>query len=369
MAAALIRCSSRLLVSRPSHVANGGTLPRILGSCVNLNTNQTCQKHTFVDIEPATAVLTGAIIPWAEQNFFQKLFFPYNYPIMHYMDLLTDYMPWWVAIIGTTATVKLVFTPFILRQNVTGIKLHNLAPQTQKLQEQVNEAMCTGNNYEAALNRSKLFLLYKEHDVSIWQRLWPSLIQAPAFMSIFLLLRRLSSQPIETMLTGGALWFENLSLPDPLYILPLMTSATLYLQMRYGFEGSVAPLATAGPIAKWMIRVVPVGLFAITYNFPAAVLLYWTSTNVFTLMYARAFRLQAIKRKFNIPECLVHDPKDLPMSSTSFKSQIKKAMDAGASKRTSMDVRRLDDIRFRKAGVGPLTKTYKNEPPKPFKAD
>lgn len=373
--AALVRFSTRILGQ--SHVvvhgaATGAFQPRIMGSCVNLNlnANQTSHKHTLVDIDPAVSeVLTGAIIPWAQQNFMQKLFFPYNYPLMHYMDLLSDYAPWWLAIVGTTATVKLVFSPFILKQNVIGIKLHNISPETQKLQEKVNEAMCTGNNYEAALLRTKLMLLYKEHDVSIWQRLWPSLIQAPAFMSIFLLLRRLSGQPVETMLTGGALWFENLTLPDPFFILPLMTSATLWLQMKYGFEGSVAPLANTGPIGTWVVRLMPVGLFALTYSFPAAVLVYWTSTNVATILFARFFRLRSVKSWLNIPECLKHDPKDLPMSSTTFRGQIRKAMDVGSSKRTSLDVRRLDEVAFRKAGVGPLTKTYKTRPPQPVKTD
>lgn len=368
-----MRFSTRILSH--SHVAaSGGAFqPRILANCaaggVNLNANQTSGKHTLVDIESVATEVTGAILPWAEQNFFQKLFFPINYPLMHYMDLLTDHMPWWLAIVGTTATVKLLFSPFILKQNVTGIKLYNLTPETQKIQEKVNEAMCTGNNYETAMQRSKLFLLYKEHDVSIWQRLWPSLIQAPAFASIFLLLRRLSNQPVESMLTGGAFWFENLTVPDPYYILPLMTSASLWLQMRYGFEGSVAPLANAGPVGKWMVRIMPIGLFAITYNFPAAVLLYWTSTNFMTILYARVFRLQAVKKWLNIPECLKHDPKDLPMANTTFKEQIKKAMDAGKGKRTSLDVRRLDEVAWRKAGVGPITKTYKTKPPQLTKSE
>jgi hypothetical protein len=33
------------------------------------------------------------------------------------------------------------------------------------------------------------------------------------------------------METGGALWFENLCMSDPFYLLPLLTSTTLYLQV------------------------------------------------------------------------------------------------------------------------------------------
>jgi hypothetical protein len=36
-----------------------------------------------------------------------------------------------------------------------------------------------------------------------------------------------------SMETGGALWFENLCMSDPFYLLPLLTSTTLYLQVPY----------------------------------------------------------------------------------------------------------------------------------------
>ena len=37
--------------------------------------------------------------------------------------------------------------------------------------------------------------------------------------------------PVESFTTGGALWFENLTIADPFYLLPLMTSATLFYQV------------------------------------------------------------------------------------------------------------------------------------------
>ena len=39
--------------------------------------------------------------------------------------------------------------------------------------------------------------------------------------------------PVESMTTGGMLWFENLTVADPFYLLPLMTSATLFVQVSF----------------------------------------------------------------------------------------------------------------------------------------
>lgn len=38
--------------------------------------------------------------------------------------------------------------------------------------------------------------------------------------------------PVESMTTGGILWFENLIIADPFYLLPLFTSATLFVQVH-----------------------------------------------------------------------------------------------------------------------------------------
>lgn len=306
--------------------------------------------------------ITGAILPFSELNFVQMLFFPYTYAVMYYLDLLTQHLPWWLAIVGTTATIRLAFFPLVVKQNIIGIKLYNILPETQRIQVKVNEAMATGNGYEAAINKTKLKLLYDEHDVSVKKRLLPILFQAPMFMTTFFLLRRISYEPVEALLSGGAFWFTNLTVPDPFYILPIMTSVSMWALMEFGLEGSSGPLSGMGPIGRWIMRGLPVGLFLIVYNFPAAVLLFWTTNNIFTLIYALVLKTKFAKRKLGIPNRLNHDPASLPLTNQTFRSQVKTAADSSRNTRTTLDIRRLDDIAFRKAGVGPLRKTYKSPP-------
>jgi YidC/Oxa1 family membrane protein insertase len=164
------------------------------------------------------------------------------------------------------------------------------------------------------------------------------------------------------MATGGALWFTDLTVPDPLFILPVITCTSMFLLFEFGMEGSVDPRQGMAPIGRYLMRSLPFVMFLFVHNFPAATLLFWSTSNLFTLSYAMLLKNSWIKKKLNIPARLKHDPASLPLSNVSFKDQFKDAMEKGKVKRTSMDVRRLDDIAFRKAGVGPLRKTYK-EPP------
>lgn len=42
--------------------------------------------------------------------------------------------------------------------------------------------------------------------------------------------------PVESMKTGGLYWFSDLTVPDPLYILPVLTSTTLFVTIKTGTD-------------------------------------------------------------------------------------------------------------------------------------
>lgn len=54
----------------------------------------------------------------------------------------------------------------------------------------------------------------------------------PVFISVFMGLRGMANVPIESLRTGGMLWFTDLTLADQYYLLPIITSATLYLTVE-----------------------------------------------------------------------------------------------------------------------------------------
>ena len=42
--------------------------------------------------------------------------------------------------------------------------------------------------------------------------------------------------PVDSMKTGGLSWFADLTVADPYYILPILTSTTLFVQFYLGVE-------------------------------------------------------------------------------------------------------------------------------------
>ena len=62
------------------------------------------------------------------------------------------------------------------------------------------------------------------------------LLQVPIFFSVFFGLRKMAYLPVESLRTGGILWFTDLTVPDPFYALPLMTMASLLATLEVWFN-------------------------------------------------------------------------------------------------------------------------------------
>ena len=103
-------------------------------------------------------------------------------------------------------------------------------------------------------------------------------------MSMFLGLRGMANLPVESMMVGGVGWFEDLTLRDPFYVLPLVTAATMGLQIKLGVDGMGSQ--AVGPIMRKVQYAIPAFITMFTFNFPAVrldlrLVLKETSTTLF----------------------------------------------------------------------------------------
>ena len=71
-----------------------------------------------------------------------------------------------------------------------------------------------------------------KHQINPVKNVLPGMIQMPIFISMFLGLRKMANLPVPSMETGGILWFENLTMMDPLHVtsvdIVLLVSPVLY---------------------------------------------------------------------------------------------------------------------------------------------
>ena len=132
------------------------------------------------------------------------------------------HLPWWVAIIASTIVLRTVLLPVAIKVQTNGAKLHNIRPETEKLMAKMKQYKQAGNTAMAEQVTGQLYGLYQKHNCNPFKMLAMPLVQVPLFISFFISIRRMAAVPVESMKTGGALWFTDLTIPDPYFVLPFM---------------------------------------------------------------------------------------------------------------------------------------------------
>lgn len=112
------------------------------------------------------------------------------------------------------------------------------------------------------------------------------LIQMPFVVTIFVGLRQMANLPVPSFKDAGFLWFADLTIADPFYILPVATSALFWLSLEFGSEG-MASSALPGNRGKMLARIVPLAMFPFMVMFPAALCWYWASSSALGLAQVR----------------------------------------------------------------------------------
>ena len=105
-----------------------------------------------------------------------------------------------------------------------------------------------------------------KHQINPVKNVLPGMIQMPIFISMFLGLRKMANLPVPSMETGGILWFENLTMMDPFYMLPVLTSCSLFLQFYIGADGQ--NFKTMGRTQRIFMMGLPFFIMPFTFNFP-----------------------------------------------------------------------------------------------------
>jgi YidC/Oxa1 family membrane protein insertase len=137
--------------------------------------------------------------------------------------------PWWVSISLTAIAIRaILFKPYIAAAD-NAARMQAVKPITDPLNKQM---MATRGDTTAVLQlRSEIQAINKKAGIKLWKSLVP-MTQVFAGYGTFVLLRAMAKLPVPGLETGGALWFHNLTVPDPYLILPAATALALHWVLR-----------------------------------------------------------------------------------------------------------------------------------------
>ena len=119
--------------------------------------------------------------------------------------------------------------------------------------------------------------LYRNAGVNPLAGCLPLLVQMPFLMGMFYALQSLDYGGDPTFL-----WIENLSNPDPFYILPVLSAVSTYVLQKQTASSSGS--AQMQMQMKIMAVVMPLFIGWISCNFAAGLVIYWIVNNVIQIL-------------------------------------------------------------------------------------
>ena len=209
-----------------------------------------------------------------DYGIFTIIAYPMNWLVNLYHGWLGN---WGWAIIAMTITIRLLIWP-LYRKSYTSMKrMSLLQPQMQALKEKYP------NDQQKV--QMEMMKLYQQYGISPMGGCLPMLLQMPIFFSFFYVLQTAAEFRGE----GFIGWVTDLSQMDtvfsfpfmgyevPVNILPILMATSTIIQMH------MTPAtgdATQVKIMRWM----PLLFFLFCYTYPSALGLYWTTSNLISIL-------------------------------------------------------------------------------------
>ncbi len=205
--------------------------------------------------------------------------------------------PWAWAIVTLTVVVRVVLLPLAIKQINSMRGMQQLQPEIKRIQKKykTDRDLMRKNPEKFRAQRQKqqeeMMKLYKEHNVNPVGGCLPLLLQLPIFFALF---RLLFDEARVTELETARFFFVDGLTQTPwtllgagftgyagAWVLVVLMGATTYFSQRQMMANN--PAAADQPHMKIMLYVMPVMLTVFAVNFPIGVVLYWVTTNFWTM--------------------------------------------------------------------------------------
>ena len=172
---------------------------------------------------------------------------------------------WGWAIIGIVVIIKLVLYPVSAKQYQSMARMRAVAPRIEQLKERYGEDKTKFNQ--------AMMELYQKEKINPLGGCLPMLIPIPIFLALYWVLL----ESVELRQAPWALWIDNLTAPDPYFILPILNLVVMWLTQK------LTPSPGMDPLQRKMLQWMPV-VFGIMFAFfPSGLVLYWLTNGVLGL--------------------------------------------------------------------------------------
>jgi YidC/Oxa1 family membrane protein insertase len=186
-------------------------------------------------------------------------------PIFWLLEKIHGYVGnWGWSIILLTILIKLVFFPLSAASYKSMARMKEVQPRLLTMREQFK-------GEPQKLNQA-MMEMYRKEKINPLGGCLPVVIQIPVFIALYWVL--LSSVEMRNAPWIG--WIQDLSVPDPYYILPVVMAASMFVQTKLN-------PTPPDPIQAKVMMYMPLVFSVMFFFFPAGLVLYWVVNNLLSI--------------------------------------------------------------------------------------
>lgn len=172
---------------------------------------------------------------------------------------------WGWAIVIVTLAIKTLLFPLAAKSFKSMAKMRKFQPEMERIRENYGE--------DRQLMGQKMMELYKKEGINPASGCLPILVQIPIFLAFYYMLM----ESVELRQAPWILWIHDLSIKDPLYILPIINMVLMFIQQRLN------PPPT-DPMQRRVMMFLPLIFGVFFLFFPSGLVLYWAVSNLFSII-------------------------------------------------------------------------------------
>ena len=179
---------------------------------------------------------------------------------------------WGWAIIVVTLIFTLAMLPTRIMMMKSSLKMARIQPKVDAIKKRYSNLKM--NDPKRAEMNQEMMALYKTEGVNMYGSCLPLLVQTPLFFAYY----RVLGNAIE-LRQARWFWLPDLSMPDPLYILPVLIVVTMFLTQY------ITPSPGMDRSQQRMMAFMMPAIFGFTMlHFASGLALYWATSNILYLV-------------------------------------------------------------------------------------
>ncbi|KFI05456.1 membrane protein insertase YidC [Massilia sp. BSC265] len=186
---------------------------------------------------------------------------PIFWVMTHLHSLLGN---WGWTIVALTVLIKLAFFPLSAAGYRSMAKMRVVTPKMQAIRERYK-------NDPQKMQQATLEL-YKTEKINPLGGCLPILVQMPVFFALYWVLQA----SVEMRGAPWILWIQDLTQPDPYFILPVVYAVSMYITTKLN------PQPT-DPVQAKMMLFMPLAFSVVFFFFPSGLVLYWVVNNILSI--------------------------------------------------------------------------------------